>query len=448
MGYWAGWNSTDQVATRAIDSGLIDRFGYLDGTDRGEASRQSVAAEYQQSSGPSLLRMTGFALRNRLTLFSNFTYLLDDPVNGDQFEQSEARTAVGGRVTYRRLGHFFERHAESAIGVQVRHDRLKPVGLYHTASTARLSTTREDRVNQTMTGAYAQSEVEWARTFRTTLGLRADLYGYDVTSDNPLNSGRGRSALLSPKFAAVFGPWSGTEFYANAGTGYHSNDARGAAISVDPRTGDPVDSVTPLVRAKGAEFGVRSVRVHGLQSTVSVWYLGIASELLFVGDAGTTEAGRPSRRYGVEWTNYWRLRSWLTADADLSLSRAQFTDGDPTGDSIPGALDRVISTGVTLESRRPLFGSLRVRHFGPRPLIEDASVMSKPTTLWNAEAGYRFSGSARLVLEVFNLFDAEVSDIDYFYTSRLPGEPAEGIDDVHTHPALPRSARVGLQFTF
>jgi hypothetical protein len=232
LGYWAGWNSTDQVATRAIDSGLIDRFGYIDGTNRGEAGRQSISAEYQRSAGPSSLRLAGFALRNRLTLFSNFTYLLDDPVNGDQFEQSERRTAVGGRVIYRRLFRFFERHTESAVGVQVRHDRLSPVGLYHTATAERLSTTREDRVAQTMTGAYAQTEVEWARTLRTTFGLRADVYGYDVTADNPLNSGEGRSGLLSPKFGAVFGPWAGTEFYVNAGGGFHSNDARGAAITV------------------------------------------------------------------------------------------------------------------------------------------------------------------------------------------------------------------------
>jgi outer membrane receptor protein involved in Fe transport len=121
---------------------------------------------------------------------------------------------------------------------------------------------------------------------------------------------------------------------------------------------------------------------------------------------------------------------------------------DPAGSHIPGALDRVISAGVTMEPRQPLFGSLRVRHLGPRPLVEDASVTSKSTTIWNGEVGYRFSRNARLVLEAFNLFDAEVSDIDYFYTSRLASEPLDGVDDVHTHPALPRTARVGLQVTF
>ncbi len=448
MGYWANWDSTDQVAQRAIDSGLISRFGYLDPTDGGKASRQSLSAELQRSVGSSSYRATGFLLHNRLNLFSNFTYFLDDEDNGDQFEQAERRIAAGGRLTYRRLGHFLERHTESALGVQIRRDWLDPVGLYHTAGRQRLSTTREDEVGQTMTGLYAQTEVEWTRTFRTTLGLRADVYQFDVTSDNPLNSGDGSDGLVSPKFAAVFGPWAGTEFYANAGMGFHSNDARGAAISVDPMTGEPADRVTPLVRAKGAEFGVRTVRVKGLQSTFTLWYLGIDSELLFVGDAGTTEAGRPSQRLGVEWTNYWRLKSWLTADLDLSFSRARFTDDDPAGDLIPGALDRVISGGFTVEPQVPFFGSIRVRHFGPRPLIEDGSVTSKGTTLWNGEVGYNASRRARIILELFNLFDAEVSDIDYFYPSRLLGEPEGGVDDIHTHPALPRSARIGLQISF
>jgi outer membrane receptor for monomeric catechols len=448
MGYWADWDATDQVAQRAVANGLISRFGFLDATDAGRTSRQSIAAEFQQSQGPSSLRGTGFLLRNSLNLFSNFTYFLDDPDNGDQFEQAERRTAAGGRLTYRRLGHFFERHTESAIGVQLRQDWLDPVGLYHTAGQQRLSTTREDRVDQTMAGVYAQSEVEWTRSFRTTLGLRADAYRFDVTSDNPLNSGDGSDGLVSPKFSAAFGPWAATEFYVNAGTGFHSNDARGAVITVDPKTGEPVDRVTPLVRARGAEIGFRTVRIRGLQSTAAFWYLGLDSELVFVGDAGTTEAGRPSRRLGFEWTNYGRVAPWMTVDADLSFSRARFADDDPAGNDIPGALERVISGGITFLPQQPLFGSLRVRHFGPRSLIEDASVKSESTTLWNAEAGYRVSSRARLILEVFNLFDADVSDIDYFYPSRLPGEPADGIEDTHSHPSLPRTARVTLQFSF
>jgi len=448
MGYWATWDSTDQVPARAIADGTISRFGVIDPSDRGEADRQSVVADIQRSIGSGSLRASAFVMRNSLDLFSNFTFFLDDPVNGDQFQQAEKRVATGSRVTYRQLGHVFGRHTESSAGLQVRRDWLDPVGLYRTTNGVRTATTREDEVGQTMTGVFAQSEVEWTRRLRTTVGLRADVYQYSVTSNLPANSGSGSDTLLSPKFGAVFSPATGTELYANAGMGFHSNDARGAVIAVDPVTGEPADRVTPLVRAKGAEIGLRTVQVRGLQSTVSLWYLGIDSELLFVGDAGTTEAGRPSRRLGLEWTNYWRLGPWLTADADVSFSRARFTDADAAGTHIPGAIDRVIAGGITVEPSQRVFGSLRLRHFGPRPLIEDASVTSRATTLWNGEAGYRVSPRARIVLEVFNLFDADASDIDYFYTSRLLGEPEEGVDDIHTHPALPRSVRVAFHFSF
>ncbi len=448
MGYRSAWDSTDQVAQRAIDSGQISRFGFLDATDGGRADRQSLSAELQRTIGSSSIRASGFVLRNSLSLFSNFTYFLDDPENGDQFEQAERRVSTGGRLAYRRLGHLFGRHTESALGVQVRRDWLDPVGLYRTAARSRLSTTREDEVGQTMTGVYAQTEIEWTPELRTTVGLRSDTYQFAVDSNNPLNSGKGSKTLVSPKFSAAFGPWSDTELYAGYGEGFHSNDARGATIRVDPSTGEAAERVTPLVRAKGAEVGLRTVAIRGVQSTLALWYLTLDSELLFVGDAGTTEAGRPSRRVGLEWSTYARLRNWLTLDADIAFSRARFRDEDPAGRHVPGALDRVITAGITVEPRQPFFGSLRIRHFGPRPLIEDASVTSRGTTLWNGELGYSVSSNTRLVLELFNIFDAKVSDIDYFYPSRLPGEPADGIDDIHTHPALPRSARLGVQFSF
>jgi outer membrane receptor protein involved in Fe transport len=283
---------------------------------------------------------------------------------------------------------------------------------------------------------------------RTTLGLRGDLYGYDVTAIDPRNSGDGSDGIVSPKLTAVLGPWQDTEFYVNWGHGFHSNDARGATLTVDPRTGLPVETLTPLVTARGAEVGMRTVRIRGLQSTVALWYLGFDSELLFIGDSGITEANRPSRRYGLEWANYMRFNSWMTGEVDMSFTNARFTDPDPAGSYIPGALNRVVAGAVTVEPARRIFGSIRVRHFGPRALVEDNSVQSESTTIWNAEMGITLSEQLRISVEAFNLFDSDVADIDYYYASRLPGEPIDGVDDIHTHPSIPRTARVSLQVAF
>lgn len=256
------------------------------------------------------------------------------------------------------------------------------------------------------------------------------------------------AGIVSPKSGVTIGPFGGTELYVNGGWGFHSNDARGSTITRDPSSGDPADPVTPLARATGAEIGVRTVAIPRVQSIVAVWSLNIASELIFIGDAGTTETGRPSHRYGVEFANYYRPQSWPTLDVDASWSRARFTDDDPAGDRIPGSVRMVVSGGVTVDGWRRVFGGARLRYFGPRALIEDNSVRSQATTLVSLEGGYKLTPRVRIGVDVFNLLDRADSDIDYYYESRLVGEPANGVADIHVHPALPRTARVSLILTF
>ncbi|MEE2637554.1 MAG: TonB-dependent receptor, partial [Acidobacteriota bacterium] len=448
MGYSGEWNATDQIPRRAIETGQISRFGNIDSTDAGRTYRYSVAFDGLQSAGNRSTRVTGYALRGGLNLFQNFTYFLENPVDGDQVEQEGRRWVSGAKVVHRRLGRILARPSESAVGVSVRHDTVGTVGLYNTVAQLRTGTIRDDTVAQTTIGLFGQSEIEWARVFRTTLGIRGDFYQYDVRARNPLNTGDGTSGLVSPKVTAVLGPWRATEVYLNYGRGFHSNDPRAATTIVDPITSERVASEDPLVPARGAEVGVRTVAVPGLQSTVALWYLGFDSELIFVGDAGIAEASRPSHRLGVEWTNYMRFNEWVTSELDVSLSRARFADDDPAGAFIPGALDRVVAAALTVVPTQRIFGSLRLRHFGPRPLLEDASVLSEATTIWNGEIGLTINEEMNIVFEGFNLLNSAVSDIDYYYTSRLPGEPAEGIDDIHFHPSIPRTGRVMFNVTF
>jgi TonB dependent receptor-like, beta-barrel/Carboxypeptidase regulatory-like domain/TonB-dependent Receptor Plug Domain len=446
--YRAGWHSTDQAPGRAIAAGTLDRFGAVDETDGGRTARASAVGEYQHTGGGGLTRATAYVSRYRLNLFSNFTYFLDDPVNGDQFEQADRRWVSGARVTHRRLSRLGGRFIESIVGVEARDDAIPSVGLYHTAARARLDTVREDAVHESAASAFAEATLTASAWLRATGGLRIDGYRFHVTSSDPANSGLARSVIASPKGGLIFGPWRSTEFYVNAGEGFHSNDARGVAITRDPSTGDAVQPVTPLVRARGAEVGLRSVAIPRVQTTLAVWRLGLASELLFVGDAGTTEESRPSHRYGVESATYVRLAAWLKADADIAWSHARFTDAAPVGNEIPGAADLIAAAGLTVEPTRRVSGSVRLRYFGPRPLIEDGSVRSSATSLLNAQGGWRFSPRVRFTADLFNLLDAEASDVDYFYPSRLPGEPDEGVDDIHTHPALPRTLRLGLEIAF
>ena len=448
MGYNARWTATDQIPRRAVETGRISRWGSLDPTDGGQTHRYSLSAEIQRSSTSKTTTAVAYAMEYGLNLFSNFTYALNDPVNGDQFEQVDARQVFGGRVSHRRRVQWLGRTVEHRVGVQLRHDNIEALGLHATRQRQRLATTRDDRVRQTSVGAYYQGELEFTERFRATAGLRGDAYRFLVHSDKRENSGRDVAGLLSPKVGVAFAPSRKVELYGNFGYGYHSNDARGATVTVDPSTGQPAESVTPLVRTRGGEFGFRAILVPKLQTTLAIWGLELDSELIFVGDAGTTEAGRPSRRTGVEWTNYYSPRPWLTLDADLSWSAAKFTDTDPAGTAIPGAVRDVASVGMSVNDLRRFSGGLRLRYLGPRPLIEDASVQSQRSLLVNADGSYQLAPRTRIVLDVLNLLDSRASDIDYYYRSRLPHEPAEGVDDVHTHPLQPRTLRASLRFDF
>jgi len=448
MAYKAAWSSTDQIPRRAVDAGLIDRFGAIDPTDGGKSSRYSLSGEWRASGRDTSRAISAYAIRSRLNLFSNFTFFLDDPVNGDQFEQAESRLTLGGQASQTWSARLGERPVLNTVGLQLRRDRIDPVALYSTAARQRLSTTREDGVAVLAAGPYFSNTIEWNRWFRTVAGLRADFYSFSVDSNIPENSGRKSDSIVSPKLSAILGPWARTEYFLNWGQGFHSNDARGTTITVDPKTGDPADRVSALVRTTGYEAGVRSQIVPGVTTSLALWELKQDSELLFVGDAGTTEASRPSKRTGLEWLVQWLPRPWIAFDLTAAITRTRFTDGDPAGDRVPGAPESVVSAGATLENLGGWFGSVRWRYFGPRPLIEDNSVRSNATSLVNARVGYAIRKQVRAYVEVFNLFDRKANDIDYFYASRLQGEPADGVDDVHFHPVERRAFRATLVVTY
>lgn len=443
MAYRNRWNATDQIPQRAVDAGTLGRFGAIDPTDGGRSSRYSLSANWAKTDGANSTRASAYVIRSDLDLYSNFTYFLNDPVNGDQFQQVDRRVVSGGELSRTWQTSFAGHETENVAGLRLRNDNIGQVGLFNTIARQRLSSVRNDSVVQSSAALYVSSTVRWNEKLRTTAGLRGDAYRFKVSSDNPANSGSVGDTIASPKLGVVLGPWKETEYYFNWGHGFHSNDARGATISVDPATGAPVARVTPLVRAKGTEVGLRTAPFRGFQTSLALWRLDMASELLFVGDAGTTQASRPSHRTGVEWAGTFKASRTLTMDFDANWSKARFRGDDPAGNSIPGSPRRTASAGATYAGDAWTAG-IRLRYFGARPLIEDDSQRSGPSTLLNAKFGYAASRTVKLGLEVHNLLNRRPNDIDYFYASRLAGEPAAGVNDLHSHPAEPRSLRLSV----
>ena len=452
MAYTARWDSTDQIPLRAVQSGLIERYGTVDPTDGGKTQRYSLSLDHQRAYDDGAFRFNAWAIQSELDLWSNFTYFLDNAVDGDQFRQSEQRKVFGLAMSRSWDGLLAGRPMTNTLGVQMRHDRLSPVGLYTAVARSTTGVTQQSDVRQTSIGLHGENSVQWTRWLRSLAGLRLDHYDFDVSSSIAANSGDANDHIASPKLSFIFGPWARTEYFVNCGYGFHSNDARGTTARVTARGGLPADPVDALVRTRGGELGVRTEIVPGLQSSLAIWTLKLDSELLFVGDAGETEPNRASRRSGIEWNNRWTVRPWLLFDLDIAASRARFTESDPAGNHVPGAVDRVVAAGLNLTEDNPLasgwFGHLQLRHVGPRPLVEDSSARSDSTTLAYLRVGHRLTRDLRLMLDVFNLFDSGDNDIEYFYTSRLNGEAAGGVDDRHFHPVEPRSVRLTLTTSF
>ncbi|PIG30467.1 outer membrane receptor protein involved in Fe transport [Janthinobacterium sp. 35] len=447
MAYKNSWNATDQVPLRAVESGQIGRFGSLAPSDGGDTSRTSLSYAMRQRTQNRLFELDAYLIRSQLELNSDFTYFLAKPAAGDQFQQSERRTVAGVNASESWNTQLFGLPLRNKLGVQARVDRLSPVGLYSTVERVRQSTVREDRVREASIGVYGENTVQWLPWLRSVAGLRYDAYRFKVDSSVEGNSGAAQDHVVSPKLSLILGPWRRTEFFVNYGKGFHSNDARGTTQTRLP-DGTSSAPVTPLVPTKGMELGARTEWLPGLQSSLALWRLDLASELLFVGDAGETQPSRASRRHGIEWNNHYIAAPWLQFDLDLAASRSRYTQNDPAGKFIPGSIDKVASFGVTVTDRGPWSGAFQLRYFGPRPLIEDNSVRSASTTLAYARLAYQLNRRTRLSLDVFNLLNKRASDIDYYYASRLPGEAADGVSDRHFHPVEPRSARLTLSYAF
>jgi hypothetical protein len=451
--YASEWNATDQIAERALADPGFGRFDTLDDSAGGNSQKYMLYGEWHRSDDDSATRAVLYGFHQDLHLYSNFTYQLSSP-QGDQFKQFDRRWVGGGSARQTWYGDLLGWQMENSAGLQLRSDSIWN-GLQQTVDrqvTDKVDwdgnpipgTTRRDEIWELSLAPFFENRIQWCEKLRSVAGVRLDYYHFDVDAWDPIDSGRDDAVRASPKASLVLGPWHETGLYLSGGMGFHSNDARGVTAPENP--------ADALVRTYGAEVGVRSSLLPGLNSTIAFWWLDIDSELLFVGDVGSTEASRPSRRYGVEIANYYSPTERLTFDADVSISHARFRDDDPAGDHIPGSIESVVAAGATLHDLRGFTGELRLRYFGPRALSEDDGVRADDVILLSARLAYQITENWGIDVEVFNLLDRKDSDIEYHYPSRLPGEAAGpdegGTNDVHFHPVSGVSFRASVTARF
>jgi opacity protein-like surface antigen/outer membrane receptor protein involved in Fe transport len=484
MAYTNTWNSTDQNPLRYYTTGQMGLYGTFDPTDGGDTSRFSLSGRVAQTTDDGSWKANAYLVKYSMDLWNNYTYVTDDPVNGDQFHQHDDRIYGGGGASRTFDATFAGLPTETVVGVQTRDDNII-TALNFSDQRQLLAPYIYDHINEGNAAIYSENTVHWTDWLRTVLGWRGDYYDASVDSIlQPANSGNPKEAIGSPKFRMVLGPFAKTEFFVGAGTGYHSNDARSTTVTEAP--GDPTtpEGNSPfLVRSRGAEVGVRTRAIPNLDSSISLFYIHQDSELFFDGDTGDTMAGLPSQRTGIEFTNDYRPFSWIHIDANLALSRARFLGFDTTQEALyeslagfpqaqignaPGnyvynAPWMIASAGITLGEQTGWFSDMRWRYISSRPLTEDGVFQSPPMNEINAGVGYRFDNGWRIQLDALNLLNS-TTDLDtYAYGSLVTSDNlyalcnpahgastvpaavcANGVMDYIYHPLEPLAFRLTL----
>jgi hypothetical protein len=456
-------NMTTDQPLRAVQEGLIGRFGTLDPSDGNFSERHSLSVHYATTADAWRFRSSAYYIESRMILWNDFTHYLNDPVNGDQEQQTESRTSTGGQVAAIFAQTFGALENDTEIGLQLRDDSAY-VNRLHTqyrqpldyCSVVQVSgpalqvaapggVCNADQVHLLDLGPYVDVTTHWLQWLRTVLGVREEYYR---ASDHSLTTGfQGITdeTLLQPKGSVILGPFAKTEFYFSAGRGFHSDDVRGVFGTV-PLEGVPgAAGTTPLLApTQGMEFGVRSELLPNLSTQLALFQQDFNSELAYDADAGQDTASAPSRRRGVEFSGQYRPRPWIEFNTDLAFSRARYrgdlTAFDLDGPWIANAPSFIGSFGVLLNNLGPWFGGLQWRRLGPYP-ISDGNRFPEDSgySEFNLDMGYKFSSRLKLQLSLYNLFNTHANSSAYYYTSRVQNEPLGGVDGIQVHPLEPFS---------
>ena len=440
----AQWNGSGQIPLRAVADGTLDRFGAIDPSEGGNTTRATgqLNYHYDTPSGGQFFA-NAYAQHYQLDLYTNFTFFLNDPVNGDGIVQSDRRVVYGGDFGYKQRGEVFGLPSIGTIGFQARVDDIH-AKLGTQTTRVITGTTTDSDILEASYAPFVKAEVQPTDWLRLAGGLRGETFAFDVRNrcatcaEQP--AGRQNSSIVLPKMNLILGPWAGTELFANYGEGFHSNDARSA---VTPGS-------IPLARAKTYEVGVRSRPwgPDGVELTATAWALDLQSELVFVGDEGTTEIRGASRRRGVELAVRGQIMGPLYFNGSVTWTKAEFTNGD----AIPLAPEMTAYGALLLKWPEGLTSQLQATYLGARPLIEDRSVSSSSWITVDLSERYQLPvklphGRIEAFLYVQNLFNTQWEQATFFYESRLRNE-ATGVNDTHFVPGNPRMVMGGLAWYF
>ena len=441
---YSKWDGSGEIPLRAVTGGSLNRFGAIDPYEGGNTLRTTGQLDYHyDTTSGGQFYMKAYGQYYRLDLFTNFTFFLTDPINGDGFAQFDRRAIYGGELGFKQRGSILGMPSVGTVGFQTRVDDVH-AKLGTQLQKQLTGTTIDSDVFSASYAPFVKAEVQPLPWLRFNGGVRGEVFTFDVNNRcatcSEQSAGQHSSGIVLPKMNMILGPWARTEFFINYGEGFHSNDARSAV-----RLGS-----APLSRSINYEIGVRSrpLGPDRLELLATLWRMDIKSELVFVGDEGTTEIRGATRRQGVEVAARGQVWGPLYVNGSFTWTHAEFRNGD----AIPLAPEYIAYGAAILKWPEGLTSQLQATYMGVRPLIEDRSIKAPSWITFDLSERYLIPmrlphGRMEVFLYVQNLFNTEWEQAIFAFESRLRNEPLAG-NDIHFVPGNPRTFLGGLAYYF
>lgn len=434
------WNASGQIPERAVARGLIGRFGSIDDTEGGTTSRTSINLGFSKAFRNDIaLKLAAFTSDYQFQLFSNFTFFLSDPVNGDQIKQEENRFVSGLNLNLSKTFYLEDKSLTITTGTGLRNDRIKENELSRTLNrNTTLQNIQLGNVSERNTYAFLSGKFKWNR-WLVNLGLRLDRFTFEYSDflQNSSTNEKTGDFLFTPKFNMAYTLNNRFQFYLKSGVGFHSNDTRTILQNTNQK----------LPKSYGMDIGIIWKPIEGLLFNATLWALHSDQEFVYVGDEGIVEPNGKSARYGVDLGLRSQINKHIFLYADVTYSHARSLEAEESMDYIPLAPGFTLSGGLQLSKMKNFSGGLTYRYLGNRPANEDFSITADGYFVTDMSLNYAVNNNISLTFGIENMFNAKWKEAQFVTNSRLTGEE-RSVEEIHFTPGTPFSVRTGLRYVF
>jgi outer membrane cobalamin receptor len=432
------WDASGQVPTRSVERGAITRFGSIDNTEGGETSRTNIFVKHaHQFTNGAYLTQQAYGVRYDFNLFSNFTFFLNDPVNGDQIKQKESRMIYGYKASYNEQSQVFGKNLNTEVGVGIRLDNVKDISLSHTAQRMFLNDVKKGDVNEANVNAYVSETLALSEKWSVNAALRFDYFNFRYKDKIESTDRSVGKSIVSPKLNINYQLTPGVQLYVRSGLGFHSNDARVVTLQ---------DGKEILPRAYGVDLGMTSKITDRLFIHTAFWGLDLNQEFVYVGDEGIVEPSGKTRRIGFDFSLRYEIFPWLFVDGDLNLTKPKSKEEREGRDYIPLAPTISSIGGLNFKMKNGFNGTVRYRYIGDRAANENNSIIAKGYFLADAVVNYTQT-KFEVGISAENIFDMAWNEAQFNTESRLKNE-AESVSEIHFTPGTPLFLKLKVSFFF